>query len=131
MLLFKTSGRTFDSVITNMKHAFASKPRDWSPGEKVLVSKNKVDCNHNEKQIRYSMKLVDIRPANHTEIERLWPGNRGRWKYIVDCKDAQLLERPFDLQEVLGEKSTHYNSIITYCRFLGPDEKKIEKYLIS
>ena len=69
MYLFKTSGKTFDSVIRNQKHAFSAKPRDWHPRELVLVSKNKQDCQPSEKQIQYSMRLIDFREASEQEVE--------------------------------------------------------------
>ena len=43
MLIFKTSGQTFESVIRNEKHAFPNCPKNWFRGETVLVSKNKQD----------------------------------------------------------------------------------------
>ncbi len=97
MYLFKTSGKTFDSVILNEKHAFLTKPKDWYVGELVLVSKNKVDCSKNEKQIQYVMKIVDIRPLRQGESERYWPGTEGRWRYLVICEDARRIKQPFNL----------------------------------
>ena len=98
MLLFKTSGKTFNSVIKNEKHAFSSMPRIWSPNELVLVSKNKADCNYREKQIQYTMRLSDIRPLQYGEVEKYWPGNEGRWKYLVLCKSTKLISQPFNLE---------------------------------
>lgn len=50
MLLFKTSGETYDSVIENKKHAFYIVPKGWKYGEIALVSKNKSSCRKGEKQ---------------------------------------------------------------------------------
>ena len=77
MYLFKTSGKTFQSVIKNQKHAFFGKPKDWHVGELVLVSKNKGDCQSREKQIQYTMTLRDVRLLRPGEAEQYWPGNRG------------------------------------------------------
>ena len=102
MYLFKTSGKTFESVIKNAKHAFKNKPSDWAYGEIVLISKNRKDLKKGEKQIRYIMRISNIREASHNEISKYWPTEKGRWRYIVDCYDVTELKRPFDLEEILG-----------------------------
>ena len=104
MYLFKTSGEIFNSVIKNQKHAFLYMPKDWSPNELVLVSKNKSDCNNSEKQIQYTMRIGDIRPLKTGEAEKYWPGNEGRWKYLVICKDTHIVNQPFNLEEILGKE---------------------------
>ena len=101
MFIFKTSGATYSSVIANQKHAFRQKPRQWKPGELILVSKNKNDCVPGEKQIHYTMRFKTIREAPQEEIESLWPGNKGRWKYIFECDSTELLPSPFNLQDIL------------------------------
>lgn len=116
MYLFKTSGKTFHSVIKNEKHAFSSMPRDWYPNELILVSKNKNDCNYGEKQIQHTMRLVDIRPLGSGEVEEYWPGNEGRWKYLVICEQTKLISQLFNLEELLGEDS---KSIENYLRKIG------------
>ena len=131
MYLFKTSGRTFDSVIENQLHAFSGMPRDWSPGELVLVSKNKSDCNHWEKQIQYTMRLDDIRPIKSGEADKYWPGNEGRWKYLVICKDTKIINQPFNLDEILGDESRPYGPVMTFSKFTLKQEKMIEEYLIK
>ena len=129
MYLFKTSGKTFDSVIKNEKHAFSSMLRDWYPNELVLVSKNKKDCNYGEKQIQYTMRLVDIRPLRPGEVEEYWPGNEGRWKYPVICNQTKPISQPFNLEELLGEDSKSYAPIMTFKKYEPEHEKIIENYL--
>lgn len=124
MYLFKTSGKTFNSVIANQKHAFSAMPRDWHPGELVLVSKNRADCNHGEKQIQYTMKLDDIRPLAPGEAEKYWPGNEGRWKYLVVCRNTKFINQPFDLEEIIGEDSKSYGPVMTF-RKVDPDHERI------
>lgn len=129
MYLFKTSGSTFDSVIENQKHAFSGMPRDWFPGELVLVSKNKSDCNYREKQIQYTMRLDDIRPIKSGEADKYWPGNEGRWKYLVICNDTKRIKQPFNLEEILGYEAKRYGPVITFSKFTPEHEKIIEEYL--
>jgi hypothetical protein len=129
MYLFKTSGSTFNSVIENQKHAFSGMPRAWSPGELVLVSKNKSDCNYREKQIQYTMRLDDIRPIKSGEADKYWPGNEGRWKYLVICNDTKLIKQPFNLEEILGDESRSYGPVMTFTKFTPKQEKMIEEYL--
>jgi hypothetical protein len=114
MYIFKTSGATFDSVIRNQKHAFKNEPQDWAPGEIVLVSKNKRDCTPNEKQISFTMRLNTIRKTTDYEIEKYWPGNAGRWDYIVDCTGTEPVPTPFNLADILGAASQAYNAAISY-----------------
>ena len=129
MYLFKTSGKTFDSVIQNEKHAFASMPQNWDLNELVLVSKNKNDCNYGEKQIQYSMRLVDIRPLKPGEVDKYWPGNEGRWKYLVICKDTRPVNEPFNLVDLLGEDAQSYGPIMTFKKLDPKHETIIKKYL--
>jgi hypothetical protein len=129
MYLFKTSGETFVSVVSNQKHAFASMPTDWIPGELVLVSKNKADCSRDERQIQYVMRLDDIRLLRPGEAEAYWPGNEGRWKYLVICRDAKPVKQPFNLEEVLGEDSRAYGPVMTYKKITPEHEQVIERYL--
>jgi hypothetical protein len=129
MYLFKTSGKTFNSVIKNQKHAFSYMPGDWHPNELVLVSKNKTDCNRREKQIQYTMRLDDIRPLKPGEVEKYWPGNEGRWKYLVLCENTKIISQPFNLEEILGEDSKPYGPIMTFRKFDAEHEEIIENYL--
>ena len=129
MYLFKTSGRTFDSVIKNEKHAFSSMPKDWYYNELILVSKNKRDCDAGEKQIQYVMRLVDIRPLGPGEVEKYWPGNEGRWKYLFICKDTKPLNEPFNLIDLLGEDAKPYGPVVTFRKLEPKHETIIENYL--
>ena len=122
MFLFKTSGQTFDSVIANQKHAFASRPTDWNPGEWVLVSKNRADCGSREKQIQYLMVLESIRTLDPGESDRYWPGTEGRWRHLVLCRDTRRISRPFDLKEALGDSAKEYSAVMTFQR-LRPDHE--------
>ncbi len=129
MYLFKTSGSTFDSVIENQKHAFSSMPQGWYPGELVLVSKNKSDCNYREKQIQYTMRLVDIRPIKPGEADEYWPGNEGRWNYLVICNETKPIKQPFNLEEILGDEARRYGPVMTFSKLTLKHEKMIEEYL--
>ena len=128
MYLFKTSGKTFDSVITNQKHAFVGKPKHWHVGELVLVSKNKMDCQFREKQIQYTMALRDVRSLRPGEAEQYWPGTEGRWEYLVIC-DRTTAIQPFNLEDVLGDEFKEYSPIMTFKKVLPRHEKMIEGYL--
>jgi len=132
MYIFKTSGETFESVIKNQKHAFKGKPKDWKIGELVLVSKNMKDLRGDEKQIQYIMKIEDIREATDDEIEKYWPGNKGRWKYIVDCYDTVKLDDSFNLKDdVLGSEVKRYDPIVTFGKIKQEHEIKIRDFLDS
>src|SRR5215203_5764808 len=114
MLLFKTSGKTFNSVISNQKHAFKGRP-EWETGEIIIVSKNKNSCRKDEKQIQYIMYLDKFRITNDDEIERYWPNNKGRWKYIVDCYNTVRLQKPFNIEDVVGEEHfMEYGPVVTF-----------------
>jgi len=126
MYLFKTSGATYKSVIENQKHAFKGIPKEIKPGELILVSKNKADNVDGEKQIQFTMHYEGARTANDSEINILWPGNSGRWNWIIDCADTQALDEPFDLEEVIGSyQYVHYRNVMTFCKILPEDEEKI------
>ncbi len=129
MYLFKTSGKTFNSVIRNQKHAFASMPRDWHPNEIVLVSKNKTDCNYREKQIQYTMRLDDIRLLLPWEVEKYWPGNEGRWKYLVLCENTKIISHPFNLEDILGVGSKPYKPVMTFRKIDREHVEIIQNYL--
>lgn len=129
MYLFKTAGSTFDSVITNQKHAFKAKPSDWSQGETVLVSKNLADCIAGEKQIQCVMKLKQIRQAKQDELEGLWPGNAGRWNYIADCCEAIKLSRPFNLVDILGDGCREYGPVMTFKKISREHEAILNTFL--
>ncbi len=122
MFLFKTSGATFASVIANQKHAFKNKPISWRAGEIILVSKNKGDLGPGEKQISYIMRISDIKPTDDIEVETYWPGNPGRWNYIVHCQDTESVKKPFNLEEVLGTGADVYKPVMTYRRVNPEDE---------
>ncbi|MDH5298062.1 MAG: hypothetical protein OEV91_03505 [Desulfobulbaceae bacterium] len=129
MYLFKTSGKTFNSVIKNQKHAFSSMPRAWYPNEIILISKNKNDCNHREKQIQYTMRLDDIRPLKPGESDKYWPGTEGRWKYLVLCENTKLINQPFNLKDIFDEDSKLYRTVQLYRKFDHEHEEIVEDYL--
>lgn len=93
MYLIKTSGDTLESVIHNQRHASVTNPKDLSVGEIILVSKNKEDCEKDEKQIQYIMKCKGTRRLNPGEAEKNWPGKEGRWDYLISCENTQKLEK--------------------------------------
>jgi len=123
MHIFKTSAETFDSVIKNKRHAFRGKPKDLVKGDLILVSKNKAGLKGTEKQISYTMIFSNIRKINPNEAEALWPGNEGRWEYIVECTDVNKLQKPFNLEDLIGyERATEYGPIITSGKIKDADE---------
>ena len=130
MYLFKTSGETFKSVIKNQKHAFRGQPTDWHQGEIVLVSKNKCDLGRNEKQISYVMKIERFRPLSNAECEEYWPGNYGRWNWIVDCCETKELVKAFNLNVVIGaEAARKFNSVMTFRKLERESEEKVLAYI--
>lgn len=129
MYIFKTSSETYDSVIRNEAHAFRGMPTDWSPGELILVSKNRRGLGAGEKQISHVMKFKDVRPLRSGEAERLWPGNEGRWKYIVECAGTQLVQSPFDLEDLLGDQAKRYKPIVSFGKIKPEHERLISDKL--
>jgi hypothetical protein len=130
MFLFKTSGRTLGSVVANQKHAFRGKPSLWDRDEIVLISKNRQDCALGEKQIQYVARLATIRPLRAGEAELLWPGNEGRWKYLVNFRHTRRLVHPFDLQEVLGRDAEVYGrGLIAFARVAPDHDRRIREFL--
>ena len=130
MFLFKTSGATFESVIRNQKHAFRGKPSNWHRGEMILVSKNKRDCVAREKQISYVMRFKDVRLIRPGEAEKYWPGNEGRWKYLVICEGSIKLPRPFNLEDIIGRKASEkYKPVITSKKLDSIHEKLVIEHL--
>ena len=129
MYIFKTSGATFEGVIDHQRHAFVSKPGDWNPEEYALISKNRRDLSAGEKQIQYIMKIRDIRPIRPGEAEEYWPGNEGRWKYIVECYDIVRIPQPFNLNEVLKDRAVKYRPAVSFKKLDDEDEKDILDHL--
>lgn len=125
MYLFKTSGKTFNSVIENQKHASKGKPKEWFENELLLVSKNKSDCKNGEKQIQFIMRMVEIRPVKLGEITKYWPGNdESRWNYLIICRDTKIINQPFNLNDFLGHESKSYGNVNPFKK-LDPDHEKI------
>jgi len=93
------------------------------------LNQNKNDCDNNEKQIQYTTRIIAIRPLEPGEAERYWPGNEGRWKYIVICEDTKPIYQPFNLEEILGENSIRYKPIMTFKKFDPQDEERVKTYL--
>jgi antitoxin MazE len=114
MILFKTSGETFQSVIKNRKHAFVNPPQNWASGMTVLLSKNKKDCFPNEKQILYTGIIKDIRPIEKGEADKYWKGTEGRWNYIVELEDVEKLSNAFDLEDILGDEASIYRPAVSF-----------------
>jgi hypothetical protein len=131
MYLFKTSGATFSSVISNQKHAYDRAPKNWYPGEIVLVSKNKVDCQPGEKQIQYIMRLDNILPLVSGESEHYWPGSEGRWQYLFECGDTKKLKGPFNLYELICKEAhkKEYRGVVTFTRLHENHEATILRAL--
>lgn len=129
MYVFKTSGRTIDSVVANQRHAFASRPRDWHIGELILVCKTRVDLVPGEKQIQYTMRFGDVRPLLPGEAERYWPGTEGRWEYIVECTNTHRLRRPFELHEAIGSDARSFAPVVTFKKCSANDQARLEDFL--
>ena len=126
MYIFKTSKETFESVIENQKRAYYHMPREWTPNEFILVSKNKADCVGIEKQIRYIMRLVDIRPLKPGEAKKYWRGIKNKWKYLFECKECAKLNSPFDLKDIIDDE---YNKRRVWIKLLPEHEATIGNYL--
>jgi len=129
MFLFKTSGATLHNVVRYQKHAFRGRPREWLPGEVVLVSKNRADCGPTERQIQFTMELVKIRPLQPGESEQYWPGTEGRWRYLFECAATKRLARSFDLADVLGSKAAEYQAVMTFKRLSPEHAYAVERVL--
>lgn len=129
MFLFRTSGDTLDSVLSHEKHASRGTPREWDPDEVVLISKNRRDCLTEERQIKAVSKLRRIRNARQVEIDRYWPGNTGRWRYIFDCHGTQKLTSPFDLRDVLSNARRYGPGAQEFIRILPEHEVEIVNFL--
>jgi antitoxin MazE len=114
MILFKTSGQTFQSVIENKKHAFVNPPRNWVSGMTVLLSKNKTDCLPNEKQILYTGIIKNIRPIQEGEADIYWKGTEGRWNHIVELEKVEKLSNPFNLEDILGDEASIYRPAVSF-----------------
>jgi hypothetical protein len=131
MFVFKTSGETIKSVVRNQKHAFLNIPKNWYPGEIALISKNKKDCGYKEKQIKFIGLLDNFRLLEPGEAEKLWPGNEGRWRYLVEFKEMKELIEPFDLQDVIGKHQCYdqYRGVVCYKRLPSKDETMITEFI--
>src|SRR5260370_21964577 len=129
MYVFKTSGTTLGGVVAHQRHAFVSQPGEWQPGELVLVSKNRTDCAASEKQIQYVMRIRDVTHLAPGEAEKYWPGNEGRWKYLIRCDRTHRLRAPFNLRDVLGERANVYDPVVTFKRMTRSDEERILDHL--
>ncbi len=129
MHLFKTSGATFNSVIKNEMHAFINYPQNIKTGDLILVSKNQKDLAPSEKQIRYVMELKEIRGLRSGEIEKYWPGNEGRWNYLIICQNTKKLKKPLNLENAIGPVAAKkYKSVMTFKEIEHSDEIKILKF---
>jgi hypothetical protein len=129
--IFKTSGATYETVVRNQKHAFVGEPKNWYPGEWVLVSKNRKDCGYGEKQIQFIMMIDHIRHLRPGEAGNLWPGNENRWQYLVECKNGKHLRQPFDLADAIGRTKYYkeYRGVVSFKRLPYEDEDKVLEYL--
>lgn len=129
MYLFKTSGNTLASVIGNNRHAFHIKPKNWTLGELVLISKNRSDCEPGEKQIQYVAELETIDPIAPGEIAKYFPGHEGQWKYMIKFTKTIPLIKPFNLDEFLGMEAKPYRFVQTFKKIQSDHEKIILAFL--
>jgi hypothetical protein len=78
------------------------------------------------------MFLEKIRPTNDDEFEKYWPNNKGRWKYIADCKNTVRLQKPFNIEEVLGQEHfLDYGPVVTFKKVDPLHEELIRRHLKS
>jgi hypothetical protein len=75
------------------------------------------------------MRLVDIRRLQYGEVEKYWPGNEGRWKYLVLCKSTKLISQPFNLEDIIGDSAIPYGPVVTFRKIDPEHENIIENYL--
>jgi len=97
----------------------------------VLLSKNRRDCAHDERQIQYVAKLLQVRKGDPVELERLFPGMQAgeRWKWIAELNRVRALTAPFDLASVKGLHLPRYETVQTYARFDAADESALVHFL--
>ncbi len=129
MLLFKTSQATLDNVISNKKHALHHEPKSWKKGEVLLISKNKRDCNKDEKQIQFIMELESIKQMTDKAIKLYWPQSKNNWHFLVTCKNVKKLKTPFNLKDVIGSRASQYNPTLKPKQIFEEDEKKIIDFI--
>ncbi|HEV7644761.1 MAG TPA: AbrB/MazE/SpoVT family DNA-binding domain-containing protein [Pyrinomonadaceae bacterium] len=130
MMVFKTSGETFNEVISNEKHAFAVLPKNCVKGTVVLVSKNKTACLPSEKQISYFGKVKNVRLLEQGEAGDIWGSkNENRWKYIVEFEKIKPIKHPFNLEDVLFEKARFYGPAVAFATIDSNHAKLISLYL--
>jgi hypothetical protein len=75
------------------------------------------------------MRLIEIRPIEPREADKYWPGNEGRWRYLVICNDKKRIIQPFNLEEVIGDESRSYRSVMTFSKLKVAQERLVEEYL--
>jgi antitoxin MazE len=129
MILFKTSGKTLGNVLKDRKHAFVNPPKHWSKGTMVLISKNKIDCEPDEKQISHIAKIKNIRKPKRGEIEKSWPGAKNHWNYIVELEEVKPLAKSFNLEDALKDKARFYGPAVSFKKIDGNHIKLIQPFL--
>lgn len=133
MRLFKASGATYRSIAAQSLHAFQYPPKDLSPGELVLLSKNRADCGLLERQIQFLAKIVGSRDASAADVERHFPRVDGgeRWQTLVRLHWSQRLDVPFNLSKVIGVEAERYETVQNFAKIDAPHEQSIVDYLIK
>jgi hypothetical protein len=130
MHLFKTAGENYHNVIKHQFHAFKNFPRGLKVGDVLLISKNKADCQPNEKQIQYTMSYKLSRFPFPGEIETLWPKNPGTWNCLVECSNLVKLDHSFNLEGVLGyDGYRHYRNAQVPIRLKLDDEQNVLDFI--
>ena len=58
-----------------------------------------------------------------------WPGNEGRWNYLVICENTMKINEPFDLKDILGESYLEYSPVVTFKKIQEKHGQTINSYL--
>ena len=116
MILFKTSGATYDRVASQSVHAFPYSPAEVRPNEFISLSKNRADCVLTECQIQRVAKVQDVRAATPAELEELFPNVEAgqRWRFIARMYWVKRLDKPFNLSRVRGLNYKRYDTVVDF-----------------
>jgi len=77
------------------------------------------------------MRILTIRELKPGEANEYWPGNEGRWRFLVECFDTIELDKPFNLKDLLGPTTSRYRPVQTFKKVLPDDALTISLYINS
>lgn len=131
MILFKSGGSTYHRVVKKELHAFPYSPSQVSPGEFVLLSKNREDCAPTEQQIQYVAKLLAFRAATPSELDGFFPNESAgvRWGVLACLYWSRKLDRPFNLSQVKGLNHQRYDTVQEFARLDNGDDQLVLAFL--